>query len=306
MRINFDFTDLETFLAVIETGSFQMGSERLGLSQSSVTRRIQKLEAVLGSKLFERTTRAVKPTLAGKRLKVRAETILNEAQETARSMLDENMVYTHQRARLITVATIPTVVSHCVVPAIRSFREKHPTTSVRLLDLAANEVAEAVAQGEADFGICSVATLEPTTQFDLLFDDQMDVALPQNHLLSDREKLTWGDLQNQSLILPARSTGNRMLIDDALARAGLPLNWSFEVTRTSTALDLVSAGLGIAPLPRSARRSVDLAKITVKPLEKPVVSRPIGFLTRIGYKASAIVDNMKQEIRASVVYQDDA
>jgi len=299
MRINFDFLDLEAFLAVMESGSFHVASDRLGLSQSSVTRRIQKLETVLDSKLFERTTRAVKPTLAAKRLKPRAEAILNEAHETTSSLLDESMVYSHQRARSITLATIPTVVSDLIIPAILSFHEKQPNTSIRLLDLAANEVAEAVAQGEADFGVCSVATLEPTARFDLLLDDPMVLAMKKNHRLAGKANVRWADLQDQSLILPARSTGNRMLIDDALARAGLPLSWSFEVTRTSTALDLVSAGLGIAPLPRSAGASVDQTKICIKPLENPVVSRPIGFLTRIGYETGGMVDCFKHEIEAS-------
>ena len=102
MRINFDFTDLETFLTVMETGSFRLAGERLNLSQSSVTRRVQKLEHVLSSQLFERTTRDVRPTLAAKRLQQRAETILEEASETARAMQDESDIFTHQRAQNIT------------------------------------------------------------------------------------------------------------------------------------------------------------------------------------------------------------
>ncbi|WP_029064993.1 LysR family transcriptional regulator, partial [Labrenzia sp. DG1229] len=82
MRINFDFNDLEAFLAVMETGSFHLAAERLNLSQSAITRRVQKLEDVLGSSLFERTTRAVRPTLAAKRLQARAEVMLEGARET--------------------------------------------------------------------------------------------------------------------------------------------------------------------------------------------------------------------------------
>lgn len=301
MRINYDFLDLEVFLSVMETGSFHMASDRMGLSQSSVTRRIQKLENVLDSKLFERTTRAVKPTLAAKRLKLRAEAILDEAQETTRALLDESMAHSHQRARSITLATIPTVISGLIIPAIQSFRKSYPKTHIRLLDLAANEVAEAVALGEADFGVCSVATLEPTTRFEFLFDDPMMLAMESGHRLAEAEQVPWTHLQEEHLILPSRSTGNRMLIDDALARAGLPLSWSFEVTRTSTALELVSAGLGIAPLPRSAVASVDLAKIRILPLEQPIVSRPIGFLTRTGLSTSSIVESLKHEISSAAM-----
>ena len=57
MRINFDFLDLQAFLAVAELGSFQRAAEQLAVSQSAVTRRIQKLESGLGIVLFERSTR---------------------------------------------------------------------------------------------------------------------------------------------------------------------------------------------------------------------------------------------------------
>ena len=51
------------------------------------------------------------------------------------------------------------------------------------MDLAANEVSEAVAEGEADFGICSLPMLDPNTAFEPLFEDQMVLAIPFNHAL---------------------------------------------------------------------------------------------------------------------------
>ena len=69
MRIDFDFLNLEAFLAVMYTGSFQSASGKLGVSKSAVTRRVQKLELALDVQLFVRTTREVKPTLAAKRLR---------------------------------------------------------------------------------------------------------------------------------------------------------------------------------------------------------------------------------------------
>ena len=81
MRINFDFTDLSTFLAVADLGSFQRAADSLHLSQSAVTRRIQKLEESLGVSLFERTTRSLKLTLAARLFRDRAKAILDNAEE---------------------------------------------------------------------------------------------------------------------------------------------------------------------------------------------------------------------------------
>lgn len=300
MRINFDFLDLEAFLAVKETGSFHQASERLHLSQSSVTRRIRKLEDALGTILFERTTREVRPTLAAKRLQLRAEAILQDAQETALAMRDESAAFAHQRAQTVTLATIPTVIAALIVPTIRAFRAAGHQTRIRLLDLAANEVAEAVAQGDADFGICSIPMLEPVTDFTLLFNEPMVLAMPRDHPLARRKALTWQDLSDQPLILPARGTGNRLLIDEALARSRTPLRWTYEVGRTSSAIDLVSRGIGVAPMPKMALTGHSADLVLWRPMDAPTVSRPIGLLARTGQKDTPAARALKDALVASV------
>ena len=282
MRINFDFIDLETFLAVYDSGSFHAASDLLGLSQPSISRRISKLESALDTALFDRTTREVSPTLAAKRLKVRAEAILGETRETARSLRDESVAYEHQRAKTITIAAIPTVISGLLAPAIHRVGSQYPALRVRILDCAANEAAEAVAQGEADLGICPVPAHQPGTDFTLLFNDQMVMATPPDHPFAECEAITWAELSGEKLILPKRGTGNRMLINDALARAGQPMRWDIEVGRSTTALDLVSRGLGVAPVPSSAIAAHRRADIAFCPVIRPEVSRPIGILTRGG------------------------
>lgn len=300
MRINYDFLDLEAFLAVKDTGSFHLASERLNMSQSSVTRRVRKLEDALGTLLFERTTRDVRPTLAAKRLQLRAETILQDARETTAAMRDEGAAYAHQMARTVTLATIPTVISGLVAPAIRSFQAEGRKTRIRLMDLAANEVAEAVAQGEADFGIGSIPMLEIATEFSPLFSEPIVLALPVGHPFAMRDTLTWQDIGKEPLILPARGTGNRLLIDEALAKSKTLVQWTYEVGRTSTAIDLVSQGIGVAPLPKMALTGSSTDTVVSRPLAAPLVSRPIGLLSRLGQTDTAAAQALKQAIKASV------
>ena len=296
MRINYDFSDLEAFLAVKETGSFHLAAEKLNLSQSAITRRVQKLETALDSVLFERTTRAVKPTLAAKRLQARAEAILEDAKETARAMRDESVALSYQRGAVVTVATIPTIVTRVLPPALNAFRDLGQKARIRLLDGSANDVAEAVAAGEADFGLCSIPMLEPTTEFEPLFDDQIVLAVPQAHKLAEQEHLGWGDINDEPLILPARGTGNRLLIDEAMARARLPLHWTYEVGRSTTAIDLVQGGAGVALLPRSA---IDTKRVAICALNAPAISRPVGLLSRLGQTDTPAAVALKQAIRST-------
>lgn len=297
MRINYDFSDLEAFLAVKETGSFHLAAERLNLSQSAVTRRVQKLEAALDSVLFDRTTREVRPTLAAKRLQGRAEAMLGDARETTLALRDESVAFAHQRNAVVTVAVIPTVVARIIPVAVKRFREQGHAARFRFLDHTANAVAESVAKGEADFGLCSIPELEATTRFEPLFDDQIVLVHPAGSPLNAVQKVTWGDIGDQDLIVPSRGTGNRLLIDEAMARAGLPLPWSYEFRRWTTALELVAAGIGLALLPRSAVASTHDDRIGFKPIENPTIMRPVGILSRIGHKSTPSEEAFKDIIR---------
>lgn len=302
MRIKYDFGDLEAFLAVKETGSFHLAAQALNLSQSAITRRIQKLEAELDSVLFERTTRAVKPTLAAKRLQPRAEAILCDAQEMTLAIIDESVSMAHQRNALVTVAIIPSIVANVMPSAISRYRAQGHAARIRFLEFAANEVAEAVGQGEADFGLCSMPALEPNTQFEQLFDDQIGLALPSKSKLAQasnnaKHGIAWSVLEKEALIMPARGTGNRSFIDDAVAKQGLRLHWSFEVQRSATALDLVAGGCGVALLPRSAVESNRHKGVVYRSLEEPQISRPLGLLTRSGQSLTVAASELMGAIR---------
>lgn len=298
MRINFDFSDLEAFLAVKETGSFHLAADKLALSQSAITRRIQKLEDALDTQLFERTTRAVKPTLAAKRLQARAEAILDGAQETTRAMRDESAAFNHQKNAIVTVGILPSVAAAVLPQALRAFRAAGHSARVRILDGNANEISEAVVSGEADFGVCSIPMLEPSTTFEPLFDDRIVVAMAQGHRLEGARVLAWSDLAREDLIVPARGTGNRLLIDEAMARSRRPMTWRFEVGRSTTALELVRRGIGVALLPQSAAAYGIAQSIVMRPIEAPDIARPVGLLTRDGQRDGAMVTAFKVAIRA--------
>ena len=167
---------------------------------------------------------------------------MDDANETARAMRDESVAFAHQRGLVVTVAVIPTVIAGLILTALGRFHANGHMSRIRILDFAANEVSEAVAQGEVDFGLYSIPKLEPNTEFETLFDDPMVLVLPRYHPKAGRDSLSWQDIATDQLILPARGTGNRLLIDEALASARLSLRWTFEVERSTTVLTLVAGG----------------------------------------------------------------
>ena len=305
MSINYEFGDLEAFLAVKSTGSFHLAAAQLNLSQSAVTRRIRKLELALDSVLFERTTRAVRPTLAAKRLQARAEAILEEATDMSLAMRDDSVAFAHQRGAVITVATVPTVVPRLFPPALKQFRDEGFLSRVRILDMAANDVAEAVTGGEADFGICSIPMYEPAVNFAPLFEDRIVLAMNPEHRLAQQKEIAWPDLRDETLALPARGTGNRLLIDEALAGAGLALHWTYEMNRSATGLALAAGGTAIALLPGSVAGPSGQGGTVTRPLHAPVISRTVGLLSRAGQQDSAAVSGLRSCILKASETQPD-
>lgn len=80
-------------------------------------------------------------------------------------------------------------------------------------------------------------------------------ALRREHPLAARKTLAWPELESERLIAVARSSGNRQLLDDALAKAGVNPSYSFEVSHIATLLGMVEAGLGLATRRGAALRA---------------------------------------------------
>ena len=235
--------------------------------------------------------------MAAKRLEPRAQAMLEEAVEAARAIRDESVAHEHQRMAIITVATVPTFVPGVLGRALSAFRGEGFNTRVRILDANANEVTEHVMEGEADFGICSISISRSGEVFETLFDDPMVATLPVGHPLAARDVVTWNDLADEALMLPARATGNRLLIDDAMATQDRSPRWTFEINRSTTMLHLVAEGLGVAVLPRTIVAHHPDARIAWRPIVEPEVSRPIGLVTRPNQTSRSAATRLKELIR---------
>jgi len=275
MRINCEMLDLQAFLAVVDAGSFHRAAGLLNMSQPSVSRRIKALEGALGVALLERTTRRVKPTTIGRALDPMLRRLVCEFENCVFSLGDFGVRHPGE----LTVASIATAAS-CFLPRVlKKFTTSHPDIRFRIVDLSAEEGLECVARGEAEFGINFLGASRPDLKFTPLIDDNFVVACRPDHAFASRKSVNWSDLAGQSLIISQRS-GNRALIDQALARSNLRLNWSFEVVHLSTSFGLVEAGVGISIVPRLARPLTENRSIAVVPVCDPVVHRTVGIVER--------------------------
>ena len=278
MSINFEALDLRAFVAVVDLEGFHRAAEALNLSQPALSRRIQKLEAAVGAALLERTTRRVALTTVGREFLPLVRRMLDEFDSSLFAMRDVG----RQRRGLISLACVPTAAFYFLPSVIARFNEQYPNIRFRILDLSANEGLESVARGEVEFGINLLGSSDPELSFEPLIEDPFVLACRRDHPLAQRRSLSWSDLEGQPLVAVSRTSGNRIMLDAALVRAGVSLSWSYEVTHLSTSLGLVEAGLGISVLPKLATPQGDHPIIVTRPIRNPEVSRTIGVVRRRG------------------------
>lgn len=276
MRINFELLDLRAFLLVLDLGGFHKAAEALNLSQPALSRRIQSLEAAIGAPLLERTTRRVAATSIGRSLEPLARRLIDELEESVGALTGVG----RRRFAQITLACVPTAAFYFLPRVIERFNRQFPHIRFRILDLSANEALESVARGEAEFGINLTGSSHPELVFTPLIDDPFVLACRRDHPLSRRRHLTWRDLQGQAIIGVSRNSGNRMILDSALARAKVQLEFFYEVNHLTTSLGLVERGLGISVLPKLATPPAGHPTIVTKPINDPEVKRTIGIIER--------------------------
>jgi DNA-binding transcriptional LysR family regulator len=274
MRI--DTLGVEAFVAIADTGSFTRAAGALHITQTALTRRIQRLESFLGVPLLERTTRSVALTRLGgdflpqaRRLLAELKGALVEMRETGNALRGD-----------VTVACVPTVGVDYLPDVIREYSARHPRNRIRILDHSSTGVASAVLSREAEFGINMQSAAHPELVSTPLATDKLVLVCRADHPLARRRRLAWKQLEGEALILPGQQSGNRPFLDVALEQHGIALHAFYEVQRSSTAVGMVAKGVGVAVAPALAVQTDAYPGLRVIALVDPVVSRNIVLLSR--------------------------
>ena len=295
MSMNFDLADLRAFVAVAELNSFRAAAESIHLSQPALSRRIDKLEQALGVRLFERTTRSVSLTAVGRDFSHKARSLLDDLEN---SLLSMQAVAASQLGEVV-IACVPSAVYYFLPKVLRDFHLKYPRIRVRIIDDSANAVLESVARGEADFGINIIGTQEPEIEFQVILKEPFVVACHRDHPLAKLRQVTWSELTKYDFMTVDKSSGNRLLVDLALANTSVRPSWCFEAKHVSTLLGLVEAGLGVAVVPRLSMPQGEHATLTRVALVEPTVDRNVGLIRRHGRELSPSARKLYELIQAT-------
>jgi DNA-binding transcriptional LysR family regulator len=266
-----DTAGVQAFIAIAAHRNFRVAAAELHITQTALSRRLQGLEAYLGVKLIERTTRSVELTQIGRdflprtrRLLEELQTALTEIRETGKALRGD-----------VAIACVPTVGVRYLPRVIQEYSARYPNNRIKILDHSSYGVADAVLRREAEFGINVAGAHDAQLVSVPLLRDRFVLICRDDHPLADHKRVSWRQLEPHPLILAGQLSGNRPLLDLALA-ADLPrLRSYYEVQRSSTALGLVSEGVGAAVVPSLALQREAYPRIRVIRLVDPIVTRSL-------------------------------
>jgi DNA-binding transcriptional LysR family regulator len=243
-------TGLRVVLEVTRTGSFSAAAERLGYTQSAVSRQVAACERATGGPLFERQARGVRPTAAGEVLVRHAGRVLEHVAAATQEL--EGM---HNRlAGRLVVGGYPTAMAHLIPRAVARLLTAHPGVQVQLIESSTPSQLTALRRGRLEVAV--LATGQGLPDYDL---DGLDltevrggrgigVAVAEGHPFASRSSVSVHDLTYEPWIVGASTNGSPEF--GAWPDLHEP-KIAFSVRGWPARFGLVSAGLGIALVPGS-------------------------------------------------------
>jgi len=231
----FTLRQLEAFVVVGDLHSFSGAAERLGITPQAVSQQVAELEDALGLRLFDRTTRRVTLTSAGRDFLASAQSTLRHAQVAETAAADLR----NRAAGLVRVGA-PLVLAATALPeAVKRYLAVRPKVSVRIRDLTVDNLVDGVAAGDVDLAIGPDRATGPDVQGEPLFDSPWVLWCAPDHALAASPVVRWADLRQHPLVAAGRDHERSV----AQMRANVP-----EDTRITPVdvVDNISTALGIA------------------------------------------------------------
>src|SRR5215469_1877786 len=240
---------LRAFLIVMEEGSLNRAAIRLRISQSTLSRQMQALEADIGGALLERTTSGVRPTDAGRALASSAPRVLAEydaaiaeARRLARGQRD-----------LIRVGYLGSTAQMFLDPALYVMRRSHPEVKVKLLDLSPGEQIAALRKGEIDLALIGQEGALLSTEFytQKLTTLPLVAVMPADHALASKRQISLKELRDERFISSTEEDlpGHNRWITQLCRRAGFRPKFVQEAVSVSNMFTLIVSEGAVALIP---------------------------------------------------------
>lgn len=241
---------LQAFLSVAETGSFQQAARRCGFTQSTISRQIQALEAEVGLPLFHRTAQA-KLTVGGESFLPRARRICQEWEKA----LEELAELLDGKQPELCVAAIHSVCTYYLPPILQKFCQSYPDVQLRVTTLGSDRALKVLKDGLVDLAIVMnnrFLTTSPEMVVEILYRESIKLLMAANHPLGKYEQVPWAELAKYPQVVFKDGYGMQRLVQEKFTQQGLNLKAALELNSPEAFRGVVRQGEMVALLPETA------------------------------------------------------
>ena len=292
-------TQLRYAVAVEQTRSFRAAAERCHVSQSGLSMQVQKLEELLGVRLFDRSKKPVLLTEEGGRAIGQMREILRETQRLGQVVADEGELSGRYR-----LGIIPTLAPTVLPLFLREFLDSQPRVVLLIEELKTEEIIARLGADTLDAGLVSTPLRAPGLTEVPLAREPMVAYLPAGDRLLARKSITQANLSERQLwVLPeGHCFRSQVLSYCGAEKANPPRGVHFESGSFETLIGLVDRGLGATVLPALVAKALPAARrrAHVRPLARPTPLREIGLVTSRTQLRQRVTDALVASIRAEL------
>ena len=269
---------IQAFLTVADTGSFQQAAKRCDVTQSTISRQIQTLESILGMPLLHRTNQ-VKLTIAGERFLPRARKIYQEWRMATHELAD----LLEGKQPELCVAAIHSVCAYRLPPVLQRFCAEYPEVQLRVTSLGSDRALKVLKDGLVDIAIVMnnrFLTASPEMSVDLLYTEPVQVLMSVDHPLASAIAVPWSKLVHYPQVVFKDGYGMQRLVQEQFQREGVTLNAALELNTLDAFRGVVRQGELMALLPQGAIADLHLDPMLVmRPTTDPIINREVVLVT---------------------------
>ena len=243
-----DINALQAFIEVARKGSFSLASETLFITQPAISKRIAGLEEDLGTKLFNRISRKVTLTDAGRKLLPKAKELvdeLNDMRRYATSLSDEI------KGELL-IGTSHHVSMHRLPPILKQYRQQYSDVHLDITFGESDVMCKLVERGDIELAIVTLPkTLPDSLEKRVLWVDSLHLVVGPDHPLLEQARVSLEQLAGYPCVLPSEVTETYRVINREMESSGFKLNVQMTNNNLDTLKMLVSAGFGWTLIPKT-------------------------------------------------------
>ena len=271
-----ELRELKSFVTAAKFRSISKAATDLGLGQPTVTTHIKKLEKELNMVLFDRVTRPIRLTLSG-------QTIFDLSQPLLDG-LDSLAVRTSEAEERgpVTVASTPDIIPHTLLRVVKVFNSLYPNVYLRIQSATRSEVIGMVKTGEVDAGVIQHPDRGDDLHFEPLFLYERVLIAPKGHELLSTPMTSLDSIAKYPLLLMARGTYTRHILEQQLQKRGLQYEVIMELDSMDMIKKFVTIGMGVSVGPRLAIEEEDLDHLGMVSLANFLPVDQAGLITLPG------------------------